>query len=789
MRQEVPIVGGFGKDADLHLSAEDTLNWLPVRSESPGSRSQFMLRQPPGLRPLTEIGTGPIRGVHTVEGRLYAVSGTQLFEVTSSYVGIPRGTIPGVGRVSMAHNQRGTGNELAVDNGAARYVLNTATLAFQKVTDAGFPGSFIAFYVDQYLGYVEPQGRYWGHSDLADALSYNTLDQYEAEGDPDRIVSAYVSHREVLIFGKETTEPFVNTGGSTGTFERASNTVIENGCAARFGVAGMDNSVFWPDDKRIIRRLDGYSAIRISTAAEEAMLAACTDSEIKRAYAFTWEDRGHKVYYLTVPGKFTLGYDLLSGQFHRRSSPGMNTWRINSLTYWNGLWIGGDMQSGALYSLDWDYFYDGQEELVRERVTGALSKENSRLLVSEIELLFGTGGPSSAADAFVPQPDGPSISGSAPNGVVGQPYTHTYTTSGGTAPLVVTLAPGSDPLPPGLTLSTAGVLSGTPTTLGSSSFVVRVTDDEGLYDDLADTAEMLNVGPWFFGPVAINGALGGSEAYYKTTSDPTDWSAAPVALPVALGGLSRISVANRAVFFMDVGSGLMTVSTDAGATWDTCTGVTIDATLDVFWNGNFYYHNTTRSADGITWGAIPSLPANTKVRLARQSDGAVVGWQTSTGYQVTVNDGTSWTLRTGYGTDAPDTAATDGSRITFNISSTQGRYTDDLFATATAVPVVNNQYSSYWNDATYGFKTDLAGARLHDLTDGTTQGGFLVALGVSSRSDANVAGAIGGWIVGNQTAGTPPSNAIEYAADAVTFSTVATLYGNGKNIAVIKDTP
>lgn len=487
-RQEVPIVGGYGKDVDLHLSAEDTLNWLPVRSESPGARSQFMLRQAPGLRPLTKIGTGPIRGLHTVEGRLYAVSGTQLYEVTNSYVGIPRGTIPGVGRVSMAHNQRGTGNELAVDNGSARYVLNTATLAFQKVTDAGFPGSFIAFYVDQYLGYVEPQGRYWGHSDLADALSYNTLDQYEAEGDPDRIVSAYVSHREVLIFGKETIEPFVNTGGSTGTFERASNTVIENGCSSRYGVAGMDNSVFWPDDKRILRRLEGYTAVRFSTAAEEALLAECTDSEIKRAYAFTWEDKGHKVYYLTVPGKFTLGYDLLSGQFHRRSSPGLNTWRINSLAFWNGVWVGGDMQSGSLYALDWNYHFDGQEELVRERVTGALTKEQVRLLVSEIELVFGTGGPASTIAEFGGQPEPPTISGNAYSSVVGVAYSYAYTPTGGTAPLVVSLAPGSSPLPAGITLSSAGVLSGTPTTVATYSWTVRVTDANGLYDDLEDSA-------------------------------------------------------------------------------------------------------------------------------------------------------------------------------------------------------------------------------------------------------------------------------------------------------------
>jgi hypothetical protein len=199
----------------------------------------------------------------------------------------------------------------------------------------------------------------------------------------------------------------------------------------------------------------------------------------------------HKVYYLTVPGKFTLGYDLLSGLFHRRSSPGMNTWRINSLAYWNGMWVGGDMHTGKLYSLDWDYCYDGADELVRERVTGALSENQARILVSEIELLFSTGGPAPEPAVFEAQPTGPSITGDAPNGSIGVAYSYAYSTSGGTAPLVVALAPGSDPLPAGLTLSSAGVLSGSPTTAASYSWVVRVTDANGLYDDLADSTIIL----------------------------------------------------------------------------------------------------------------------------------------------------------------------------------------------------------------------------------------------------------------------------------------------------------
>jgi hypothetical protein len=55
-------------------------------------------------------------------------------------------------------------------------------------------------------------------------------------------------------------------------------------------------------------------------------------------------------------------------------------------------------------------------------------------------------------------------------------YTQTLSATGGIAPLKWSLAAGSGPLPTGLTLSAAGVLSGTPTVTGTFSFTVQVAD-------------------------------------------------------------------------------------------------------------------------------------------------------------------------------------------------------------------------------------------------------------------------------------------------------------------------
>ena len=63
---------------------------------------------------------------------------------------------------------------------------------------------------------------------------------------------------------------------------------------------------------------------------------------------------------------------------------------------------------------------------------------------------------------------------SLPNGNVGDSYSKNITANGGNSPYTFTVSSGS--LPPGLTLSPGGVLSGTPTTAGTFTFTVQATD-------------------------------------------------------------------------------------------------------------------------------------------------------------------------------------------------------------------------------------------------------------------------------------------------------------------------
>ena len=63
-----------------------------------------------------------------------------------------------------------------------------------------------------------------------------------------------------------------------------------------------------------------------------------------------------------------------------------------------------------------------------------------------------------------------------PGGTVGVIYNRQLLATGGQPPYTWALAPGSLPVPAGLNLGTNGVISGTPTTTGTNSFIVRATD-------------------------------------------------------------------------------------------------------------------------------------------------------------------------------------------------------------------------------------------------------------------------------------------------------------------------
>lgn len=124
-----------------------------------------------------------------------------------------------------------------------------------------------------------------------------------------------------------------------------------------------------------------------------------------------------------------------------------------------------------------------------------------------------------------------------PTAVINVPYTATLTATGGVQPYTWSLASGT--LPAGLSISTSGVISGTPTATGSTTVKIQVTDSQTPTAALATASKTITVNQ----PLAISttsltsGSVGVAYSASLTATGgvpPYTWSLTSGSLPAGL---------------------------------------------------------------------------------------------------------------------------------------------------------------------------------------------------------------------------------------------------------------
>ncbi len=142
-------------------------------------------------------------------------------------------------------------------------------------------------------------------------------------------------------------------------------------------------------------------------------------------------------------------------------------------------------------------------------------------------------------------------------GSVGSPYSATVAAAGGTVPYTFTISGGA--LPAGLSMSTSGAISGTPSTGGTSSFTVRVADSATTQQFATANLNITVIASGL--TIATNalpsGAIGVAYNFVLSSSGgttPRTWTVLSGALP---GGLSLAS--NGTISGTPTASGTFTV--------------------------------------------------------------------------------------------------------------------------------------------------------------------------------------------------------------------------------------
>ena len=355
-----PILGSAYVARSVNAADNRMVNLFPEIVPEAGKEPAYLQRAP-GLRLLTTVGTGPIRGISSFNGNLYVVSGEQLIKLDAAYTATVLGTVSGATEpVSMANN----GIQLFVACNGPSYVYNSDTLAFGQITDPDFPGALTVSFLDGYFVFIEPNSQRVWVTALNDPTSIDPLDFASAEGDPDGLISSIVNQGQVWLFGTNSVEVWYDSGNVDFPLQRIQGAFNEIGCAATFSVAKLDNGLFWlGQDARgtgMVYRANGYTGVRISTHAVEWQIQQY--DTISDAVAYTYQQDGHSFYVLNFPSANTTWvYDVATQAWHERAgwvNGAFTRHRANCQTFFSNNVTVGDYQNGNIYAFDLDVYAD-----------------------------------------------------------------------------------------------------------------------------------------------------------------------------------------------------------------------------------------------------------------------------------------------------------------------------------------------------------------------------------------------------------------------------------------------
>lgn len=398
---QFPFVGPSYSARVKNLDAQLCVNLYP-ETGGPTSKTVAALIGTPGLSLWTTLAGGGIRGVLRITPSVaVVVAGPNVYTLGPSGSSTLRGTVPdGSTPVGMATN----GQVVMIVTGYTGYILNPTTGSFTQITNPAFLGADKVDFIDGYFVFNQPgTGRFQITGLYTDAI--DPLDFATAEGSPDLLISLIVDHREVWLFGENSTEVFFNSGNTDFPLDRIQGAFIEQGCAAKFSVAKADNSVFWltSDDRGqgMVMRAVGYQPQRVSDHALEYAIAQY--SRIDDAVAYTYQQEGHMFYVLSFPtGNATWVLDCATNMWHQRawrdpSDASLNRHRSNCQMSFADANIVGDWETGNLYRLDLDTFTDNGDLIPRIRSCPHLSDPDYRWMVFDalqVDMEVGVGLPS-----------------------------------------------------------------------------------------------------------------------------------------------------------------------------------------------------------------------------------------------------------------------------------------------------------------------------------------------------------------------------------------------------------
>lgn len=372
MNRAQPLVfAGASASSELHpdFSTQRLLNVF-VADRPPSDYSQAIYLGASGLRPIVDLG-GPVRAMLEIDDILYVAANGQLWTVDRLGVAIPQGNIPDTWDTIIEGNQDTV--LITTAGQASAFDIGTG----QMLGVQNLPSATSVAYIDNFAIFTEPNsGRFWvsdvGNLDFVDGLSFAT-----AETDEDHLVRAFVDHREIWMFGRDTVEIWYVSGDADLPVARSNDATLEKGCAARLSVQKLSNTVFWVGSDRVVYAASGYVPQVISGPNLNQILEGLTEDEIERVTSSVWTEHGREMYGLHIEGRPTWVFDTVSSAWWERGTGDADWLGTCAARFALSQYVGG--RDGRVYVMDQDTHTDGGLPIMREMVSAPLGDGNRRV--------------------------------------------------------------------------------------------------------------------------------------------------------------------------------------------------------------------------------------------------------------------------------------------------------------------------------------------------------------------------------------------------------------------------
>lgn len=272
-----------------------------------------------------------------------------------------------------------------------------STNTFSQIIDPNFQGAAQVIYIDSTFVYNKPSSNEWYLGPENAVTPFDGTLVAEAESQPEDLVGLIELQENIWLLSGNHVEVWYDSGANDFPYTRIQGAVFEQGCAAAFSIAKIQNQIFWLSQDEtgqgVVYMAQGLQPKRISTFAIENEFSQL--GNLSGARAWVYQQNGHAFYCLNIPGATTTWcYDVATGMWHERAylSQGQYARHLADChAYAYNTNVVGDYSSGNLYSLSITTYTDNGNAIVRERTAPHIGKDLNRIFHHSFWLDMETG--------------------------------------------------------------------------------------------------------------------------------------------------------------------------------------------------------------------------------------------------------------------------------------------------------------------------------------------------------------------------------------------------------------